>query len=482
MAGSSATALEHRSEIDRGQRFLLFVGLFALYVLVHEALEASRIADRGLGRNVVDLVVIGTAVGVLVNRRSWAWPTGLAAALVVQKWIHMPKMPNHVLFTFFLAALLLVLLIIQRMRRSEQHWWEGLASVGAPAMRSGLIAVYGFAALHKLNVDYLDIAVSCGALAGRGVRLGGVEEVELVNTLAVFGSLVVEGGLALGLAFRRTRVAALVVGLGFHLVLGIPANTAVTSFTLLIVPLYVLFVPLELLGRMVDRVTSTRTWNRITSLPRPLLGGAALAPWVLGALVQHSIVGRVTAIVIVSSALLLLLRELVAEPRLALARDEEARTPFATAVVGVVLVLLTMNAASPYIGFKTQTSFAMYSNLRTEGGESNHLFLPTVALVSDDAEHLVQVIEATSPLLQGLLASGDAIPRFELRRAATRDDSADFRVVYRDLASGDIVRVARDGAIDPAGAVVLEDVGLLEGKLRLFRPIDPLDRPQRCRH
>ena len=55
-----------------------------------------------------------------------------------------------------------------------------------------------------------------------------------------------------------------------------------------------------------------------------------------------------------------------------------ARPTFSFRPWPVLLVpLLTgLNGCSPYLGLKTETAFAMYSNLRTEGGQSNHLLVP----------------------------------------------------------------------------------------------------------
>jgi hypothetical protein len=40
-------------------------------------------------------------------------------------------------------------------------------------------------------------------------------------------------------------------------------------------------------------------------------------------------------------------------------------------------MLAFLNGTTPYLGFKTIVSYSMFSNLRTEGGQSNHLLIPS---------------------------------------------------------------------------------------------------------
>ena len=43
-------------------------------------------------------------------------------------------------------------------------------------------------------------------------------------------------------------------------------------------------------------------------------------------------------------------------------------------------VLVLFHGFSPYLGLRTVPAFSMYSNLRTEGGLTNHWFMPSRAL------------------------------------------------------------------------------------------------------
>ncbi len=98
-------------------------------------------------------------------------------------------------------------------------------------------------------------------------------------------------------------------------------------------------------------------------------------------------------------------------------------------VLAVVPLLLFVNGMTPYLGLKSENAFAMFSNLRTEGGETNHLFIPVATQVFGFQRDLVEVVDSSDPGLKRLGDDGLLIPYFELRRIlAGAPESA---VVYR---------------------------------------------------
>jgi hypothetical protein len=63
-------------------------------------------------------------------------------------------------------------------------------------------------------------------------------------------------------------------------------------------------------------------------------------------------------------------------------------------VWAVAPVLVALNALTPYVGLKTQNAFTMYSNLQTEQGVWNHLFLPEAMRVFELQDDLVEIVNA----------------------------------------------------------------------------------------
>lgn len=111
-----------------------------------------------------------------------------------------------------------------------------------------LSVVYGFAAVSKLNATYLS-----GDVLDVYVRwLGPWEfpeawEVPAVLVALSLASIAAEAFCAVGFWFRRTRVAAVVVGVGLHaaIVATMTSRLALTVFSLAMVCLYVLFFDLR---------------------------------------------------------------------------------------------------------------------------------------------------------------------------------------------------------------------------------------------
>jgi hypothetical protein len=160
-------------------------------------------------------------------------------------------------------------------------------------------------------------------------------------------------------------------------------------------------------------------------------------------------------------------------------------------VLWIVPALLAVNGACPYLGLKTGTAFAMYSNLRTEGSEGNHWFLPRwrlwnyqdqfVTILSSNKEGSraecggIVGTSLTSPSLhlgpKHCSYPGEVIALFELERWVQKDRRVE--VSYSDR-----------GTIKEFTYQTLASERRLHpwwlNKLMFFRPIDDLAGSLRC--
>lgn len=161
-------------------------------------------------------------------------------------------------------------------------------------------------------------------------------------------------------------------------------------------------------------------------------------------------------------------------------RETNSTVSFRTAAPGYLWLMvgfIAINGLAPYLGLKTETSAAMYSNLRTEGGTNNHLFMPALRLTGYQ-DDLVEITQSDHPVLSGLikrpyLKDRHLEPRkllityFELQRIVSETDY-DFSVSnVRDGAAKTFVQ--RDGI--PSDSALAARQSLLERKLLLFRPV-----------
>jgi hypothetical protein len=89
------------------------------------------------------------------------------------------------------------------------------------------------------------------------------------------------------------------------------------------------------------------------------------------------------------------------------------------ASLAILPLLVVLNGAAPYLGLKTEGSFAMFSNLRTEGGVSNH-FVVRKSLQLAGYDDLVVVMEPMTPKIRRMQAKGERLTFYSLRLKASR--------------------------------------------------------------
>ena len=395
-------------------------------------------------------VLASTADAGLALAAAWAllrpWSAGrmalLAALHVAAVARDLPSALNHWYFGGLVSlGLLLAIGAAWRARRADAAAPAEPYLAFAPAGRACLLLIYLLSGFHKLNADFLDPAVSCGPklYATLARRLWLPDSGPLVEAAAIGGTLLVELGLPVLLLFPRTRLAGVLLAVPFHVALGIAGYP---RFSALCLALLLLFLPPParaatsrrpgwapaLHGR--DRSTASspgllaRVWSRLAAGPPP---------------------GR----------------------------------PLFAPRVGVAMLapaLILVSGLTPYAGLGTERAFSMYSNLRTEGGRSNHFLVPAGAQLFPYQRDLVEIRSSSVPRLRTLAARGLAVPSAELRAML----SEEMRRGRRELAVG-IVRggAARDVAAaerDPELALPVSPVAL---NLLRFRAIE-IAGPRHC--
>jgi hypothetical protein len=135
----------------------------------------------------------------------------------------------------------------------------------------------------------------------------------------------------------------------------------------------------------------------------------------------------------------------------------------------VLPIAVFVNGIMPYVGLKTETSWAMFSNLRTEGDRSNHWLVPASAQVFDLQRDLVQVTRSSDGFLQQLATRHQLIPYFEIRRRPAAAVS---------YLRGGVETAFNRASDDPRFS---RTAPWVQRKLLRFRPVDIAGK-QRCLH
>lgn len=326
------------------------------------------------------LVVLAAFV-VLARPTSVARLTAMLGALAVSVGADLPAVGSHRFLELVVAAAVLARVSVTTLRTRRLPSSAEVAAAVGPFLRLAVVVVYLVAALAKLNTSFLDPATSGAAPMVRPV-LGA--DPALVGA-AIAATVVVEAALPVLLVVRRTRLVGLVVGTGFHVVLALAGNV---PFSAVVLALYVAFLPVDTAARLRTRPVGPAPWPRQAVVLAVLVGG-----WLVGAATGPSdaapgltappsalvepalgLGAQVVTVVLAGTGVVLLVRSRrrAPEPPVYPPRTLRIRHP----VLVLAAAVLVVDAAAPYLGVATGTSFEMFSGLRTEPGAWNHLVVP----------------------------------------------------------------------------------------------------------
>ncbi|MEO6318427.1 MAG: HTTM domain-containing protein [Acidimicrobiales bacterium] len=384
--------------------FGVFAFLLGAAVLFHQSkLDDWAIPSTGLA------VTLG-AVWLMLKPTSLPRFFGLLGLHAVTVPLDMPTVVNHWLLLFLAEVGLFVAVGVGRLQARRWTRDAGELYVAlAPYLRIQVAIVYGVAALSKLNSDFLDPALSCAVELGGGLLDAGPMSLHAgwMDSFLIWGTIGIEIALPFLLLWRRTRVAAIFIGLAFHLALALAGHLAFSGFAM---AYYWLFAPDDASERF-ERLLAARP--RLATLVRGLAAfwssrigsilalGAALA----GALAFEIGLGEwvsrgMLVLFVLASAGLAWILALCALADRTPVRFAPHPLRLASPVWLLGPLLVVANALSPYVGLKTQSTFTMYSNLQTEGAQWNHAILPESLKRFDLQDDLVTIVASNDPAMQ----------------------------------------------------------------------------------
>ena len=441
-------------------------------------MHAFDVADPGWWWSVAVIV----ASGWVVLKPTCRGLLALGACQVAHSVADAPFNPDHWLLLLFINVAMLGYAGWRRLQRQTIDLPVLMAWL-APAARILFLVCYGSAAWSKFNSQFLNPHESCATvLSGFQINALPVLGYVLWPPAAAWSAALCEATIPLCLCFRRTRHVGILIGLAFHgLIVASPA-VMVFDFTIVVYTALYLFTPEEFDARLSLRLRQFATG--FPELSRWLTTASRLGLWAgIGLLLAISLCGipmmEVADAVVVRRWILTMLVGAVIVSAMVVTLYSPRMEPqalrlvphswFAWSIVG----LACGNALCPYVGLKTQGSFTMFSNLRTEGNAWNHCFMPQelrwVNGYQDEFEH---VVETSHPGLDAkYVQRGFLVPRFELRRLAMQDPTVSLAV----RRGGQVEQIAALGDDADLG----RPLSWWERKLLIFRPI-PADASPYC--
>ncbi|MGH9383174.1 MAG: hypothetical protein ACRD2N_02630 [Vicinamibacterales bacterium] len=369
----------------------------------------------------------------------------------VAEFVHkMPNISNHAVINIVVslsifAAALRVWMGNRRTAIPAAELYQSFV----PTARVVVLIAYGWTVFHKLNADFFYYPVSAASLQyrmlaariHRNIGLGFPPTADWALITIVILTIAIEASVVLLLTFRSTRLAGIAVALAFHFVLGV---NEFADFAAFLYALMFLFTPENFLAVVRARLHGLEHLlapikRRFEAMRIPgswwALAAICVGVAVTGNSWDHTYMAfRVLWIFYGLAVNLLFLTVLTTWWGRAPRFDELAR-PSPWFLVFPIITLV--NGASPYLGLKTRSCFAMFSNLRTElrweGDRSNHFLVPSSIKIAGFQEDLVWVVESSDPRLAEIAKNEEFCTFFEFRRhisEAAQKGIRNIRVTY----------------------------------------------------
>ena len=378
-----------------------------------------------------------------------------------------PFNPDHWLLIFFvnLATLFAAGSIMIRVKRqnvgrtiTESELYELLA----PAGRVIFLICYGFAAFSKLNTHFLGIDSSCAReLAETQISMSPWVAYISIPSIAGWMAVLCESAVALLLIAPRLRRYGILVGMLFHTIIVLSPAIAVFDFTITVFTMLFLFTPPEMMPRLNERwqafeSSAPDVCKLFAAMRTPLvcfvalfmIGRSAMGYAVYGNARISTLIWMVNMSIAVTligwGVSLLFSKDSTADAQhdefgSAVGQSPERGSPFRgslglrprVAMQWLIVAIAVFNGLCPYLGLKTQNSFTMFSNLKTENGHWNHLIVPrSMRVFSRFQDRNFEVASISDKRLQVDFVEPDhLIPQFELYRALSKDPAMSVTLI-----------------------------------------------------
>jgi hypothetical protein len=436
------------------------------------------------------VAVFVAALAVLARPSAFGRVLLMCGSNLVYLYVQSPTTPNHILFEGF-VNLAILLVALRHRRRTLGDLGPTVFHEALPYLRGLLVSLYAFAFLHKLNWDFISPATSCAGFMLDGIfgRFELAPPGGPVKPIVPWLALMAEGSIPLLLLFPRTRRLAMLVAWPFHFGLAFHPRPGIYGFSSMLLAMLTLFLPpgfytallqRPLVARMVAAATAKRAyWTRLLAGLAVVAVLIAFSIVVSGTLVENTRaaqwVRRAGMLLWMPYATVLLAGLLIGwrGARGAALSSEAARARLSPAVVA--LLLFFFNGMAAYLGFQTVRTMSMFSNIRTEGDRTNHLFIPSSLQVADYQDDLVRLIDSSDPWLAFYARNQSLLPFTELRRRVWENPAIPVQVTYERAGTVEALDTARPGA-----AQRVPPLPFPLHKILAFREVDQDGREIRC--
>ena len=419
----------------------------------------------------------------LIARPGQTWLLGLIAAAMAAAYTYrLPVAGNNQTIAYLMNCTIIAVLAVEVVKNRSFAIDRDVAYERLRVVARALLAVmYFYGIFHKINSDFLNPDVSCAtALYDPLARPFGLDGNIYGRYLAIALTFIVESIAIVALYWRRFFWVGLILALMFHYSIPESAFSWYMDFSSMVFALYVLATPREVSAGLYSTMVAL-----LKKLPIRSPGNAAIITlivllavsalvvvfvaqnyppraqkllWHSSWLVVWAVVGGTMMVLLTRAALLAL--------PYSEARGE--RQPWWLYLFPIVLFV---TALSPYFGLKTESSIAMFSNLHTEGGQTNHLIFNPPPYIASYQKDLARIVDSNNRALKKVETTGGYMVMYELARELR--EQPDAWVTYEK--NGRIYKHVTGKSID------YPQPSFLEKRFLIFKPVD-FRRPKVCTH
>lgn len=348
--------------LSRQKLFALLFSFFSLFHVLNYAFEYHR---WPIGLDLV--AVFACALALLLHPGSARLLFLLILVSTISTIVQAPANSNHTMLrSMFLIGYWLSFLYAMARARPIPDIFANTVLSG----RGALLVMYFYGIFHKINADFLNPEYSCAAALWDHMLppMRWVQSVYL-DYVGIYATFLIEGALVIALLIPKTRHLGMVGGICFHVFLSFSSFAAYISFTTLTISMHVLFLSKEQL----DRINASHDMAWLKSQAQLWTNKLAfLILFSVGAFFM--LLGRYNVASLCLLPAVFAVCALIMRYGRAIPDDVTRQHSNAAYVIGtIVTCLYFVNGALPYAGLKTAQTVNMFSNLRLEGGVSNHL-------------------------------------------------------------------------------------------------------------
>ncbi len=391
-------------------------------------------------------------------------------------WYQFPIQANHMNYLTFANTSLFAMSFFIPLQQSRIYLRMIMYS---------LSSVYLWAGIHKLNSDFFNPPVSCATnMIGRFTKRYfdyKLNKELFQSNLPAIAAVTVELAISFLIPFRRTFLFATTLCIGLHAFL-VPVGFV--DFASVSMALFALaFLSEDILSENYKRhfmhLAHIYFWAQ-------LAGGTFTGLMQFGLNARLTYFAQVFFWELFAGCILFFVYVTIRSRGSAWVAAPPASDPplLLRAKVALFLpaILVFLFGSQNYLGLSTAGTFSMFSNLRTEGGSWNHLFIPESIKIFDFQEKLYYVKRISRKFRKenhDHPSPGYAMPEFEIFRLLRQWEKRGIKPDNFEV----IPLFDRSQMFDIFSNSYFENDPFsdLQRKWLYFRKVQNLDEPNRCR-